>query len=241
MTELERQSSFWQTGGLAAVHTDGRSKEEIFEALERRETYATSGPRMLLWFDRLASDGSSVPMGATVETAESGTFVVKAVGSFKQKPGCPDYAEAALGSERIDTLCLGECYNPSDERNLIQRIEIIRITPQITQGEEISNLIEDPFLIHDCAPDQNGCEFQFSDSSFDEEERDTLYYARAIQEPRPTINGEPIKCERDEAGKCIKAEICYGDYRSGDSDCLTMTDVRAWSSPIYLNYPNVEQ
>ena len=238
MTELERQSSFWQTGGLAAVHTDGRSREEIFAALERRETYATSGPRMLLWFDRLDDAGGVHPMGSTVDTDASGTFKVKAVGSFKQKPGCPDYAVSALGAERIDTLCSGECYNPSDERNLIQRIEIIRITPQIVEGERIADLIEDPFLIHDCAPDQAGCEFQFSDTSFDEEKRDTLYYARAIQEPRPTINGEPIKCERDASGKCIKAEICYGDYRSGDSDCLTMKDVRAWSSPIYLNYPN---
>jgi len=238
MTELERQSSFWQTGGLAAVHTDGRSREEIFAALERRETYATSGPRMLLWFDRLAENGANQPMGSTVVTPTSGTFKVKAVGSFKQKPGCPDYAVAALGEERIDTLCSGECYNPTDERNLITRIEIIRITPQISEGEKIANLIEDPFLIHDCPADQTGCEFQFSDSSFDEEARDTLYYARAIQEPRPTINSEPIKCERDEEGNCIKAEICYGDYRSGDSNCLTEKDVRAWSSPIYLDYPS---
>ncbi|MGB0907489.1 MAG: DUF3604 domain-containing protein [Maricaulaceae bacterium] len=237
MTELERQSSFWQTGGLAAVHTDGRSREEIFDALERRETYATSGPRMLLWFDNIADDGAVAPMGATVDTSASGTFKVKAVGSFKQKPGCPDYAEKALGSERMETLCSGECYNPSDERNLITRIEIIRIRPQITEGEAIKNLIDDTFMVHDCEPDQSGCEFEFTDPEFGTAGRDMLYYARAIQEPRPTINGEPIKCERDGNGDCIKAEICHGDYRSGESDCLTMKDVRAWSSPIYLNYP----
>lgn len=238
MTELERQSSFWQTGGLAAVHTDGRSREEIFEALRRRETYATSGPRMLLWFDRIAEDGQVVPMGATVDTDQSGTFKVKAVGSFKQKPGCPDYAKDALGADRIDTLCSGECYNPSDERNLIERIEIIRIRPQVVEGETIGDLIDDVFLSHTCEPDQSGCEFEFTDPDFATSERDMLYYARAIQEPRPTINGDPIKCERDGDGNCVKAEICYGDYRSGDSDCLSMKDVRAWSSPIYLNYPN---
>lgn len=238
MTEIERQSSFWQTGGLAAVHTEGRTRDEIWDALQRRETYATSGPRMLLWFDRIDKYGSSVPMGATVDTAESGVFKVKAVGSFKQKPGCPDYAMEALGEGRIDMLCSGECYHPDNERNLIERIEIIRIRPQTRQGEDIGSLIEDPFLIHVCKKDQAGCEFEFADPEFANAGRDTLYYARAIQEPRPTINGEPIKCARDGEGNCVKAEICYGDYRSGDSDCLSMKDVRAWSSPIYLNFPN---
>ena len=32
-TEQERQASFWTTGGLAAVHAEGRSREEIFDAI----------------------------------------------------------------------------------------------------------------------------------------------------------------------------------------------------------------
>ncbi len=236
MAEIERMSGFWLTGGLAAVHSDGRSRQEVWDAFKRKETFATSGPRMLLWFNRIDANGADVPMGATVESSQSGTFKVKAVGSFKQKPGCPDYAVNALGQERIDNLCSGECYHPSDERNLIERIEIIRITPQIENGEVVDALIQDPFLVHQCEANQNGCEFEFTDPAFAENKRDTLYYARAIQEPRPTINAEPIKCERDEEGNCVKAEICYGDYRSGDDECTTQKDVRAWSSPIYVNY-----
>ena len=238
MTELERQSSFWQTGGLAAVHAEGRSREEIFAALERRETYATSGPRMLLWFDYAGAQGETVPMGGRVHTDQAGTFNVRAVGSFKQKPGCPEYAVESLGVERIESLCSSECYHPADERHLIERIEIIRIRPQVNVGEAIGDLIDDPFLVHECSPNSSGCEFSFTDSGFARAGRDSLYYARAIQEPRPTINGTPIKCELDAQGNCIRAEICYGDYRSGESDCLSAQDVRAWSSPIYLNYPN---
>ncbi|WP_306249869.1 DUF3604 domain-containing protein [Parvularcula sp. IMCC14364] len=236
LTEIERQSTFWQTGGLAAVHSEGRSRAEIWDALQRRETYATSGPRMLLWFDRVDPDGASAPMGATVETSEAGTFTVKATGSFKQKPGCPDYAMDALGEDRISSICSGECYNPSDERNLIQRIEIIRIRPQISPDEDVGDLIDDPFLVHNCPADQAGCSFTFTDAAFSAGGRDALYYARAIQEPRPTINADALRCERDEEGNCIKPNICYGDWRTGDEDCTAPMDVRAWSSPIYLTY-----
>ncbi len=241
LTELERQSSFWQTGGLAAVHTEGRSREEIWDALQRRETYATSGPRMLMWFSRISPSGETSPMGATVTAQDAGMFSVRAVGSFKQKPGCPDFAVEALGEERIADLCAGECYNPSDVRNLIERIDIIRIRPQVSPDEKIADLIDDPFISHTCTPDESGCSFEFTDPDFAAGGRDALYYARAIQEPRPTINGDPLRCERDAEGNCIKVNLCYGDWRSGDDDCTDMKDVRAWSSPIYLTHASATE
>jgi len=46
-----------------------------------------------------------------------------------------------------------------------------------------------------------------------------------------------VQCERDESGTCIKARLCFGDYRSGPSDCTAPAEPRAWSSPIYLVQP----
>ena len=205
---------------------------------QRREVYATSGHKILLWFDASdASSGKAAHMGGELDTAESPTFTVRAVGSFKQKPGCPDFAKAGMDATRLQTLCSGECDNPSDVRNLITRIEVVRIRPQATPGEPIDGLIEDKFLVHECPPSPNGCNFSFTDPGYGSGGRDAIYYVRAIEEAQPTINAQPIQCERDASGRCIKAKLCYGDYRSGASDCTSPSEPRAWSSPIYLYHP----
>ena len=237
LTEFERQSSFFLTGGLAAVHATNRTREAIWDALERREVYATSGHKILLWFDAAGPEAATAHMGGEIASGESPTFTVRAVGSFKQKPGCPDFAKAGMDAERLKTLCSGECDNPSDVRNLITRIEVVKIRPQIRAGEPVDGLIEDKFLVHACPPDPNGCSLTFSDPSYAAGGRDAIYYVRAIEEASPTINADPLHCERDAAGKCVKVKLCYGDYRSGESECLAPAEHRAWSSPIYLYHP----
>ena len=236
--ELERQASFFMTGGLIAVHSEGRDRASIWRAMGRREVYGTSGPRILLWFDLLnppGTRGTTLPMGSKIEMRETPIFQARAVGSFAQKPGCPDYATATLAPERLEHLCKGECYNPDDERRVITRIEVVRIRPQNRPDEPIAPLIEDPWRIYLCQPDPAGCSVTFEDSDYAGGARDALYYVRAIEEPAPAINAAGLRCEYDEKGECVKVNLC-GAPGTNDDDCLAEHEPRAWSSPIFVDY-----
>lgn len=142
----ERGASFYYTGGLVAVHAEGRTREEIWHSLEQREVYGTSGDRILLWFDLI--DG------------------------------------AAVGS-------------PTDPA---------------------------------------GCRIEFEDPDFLTQGRERVYYVRAIQEPSLAVGGDPLRCERDAAGRCIKTRPCYasGPQFDPSDECLAPIEERAWSSPIFL-------
>jgi hypothetical protein len=237
--EVERQNSFWLTGGLAAVHTESRSRDGVWEAFERKEVYGTSGDRILLWFDLLNPPRARqrLPMGGEVAMQSTPVFEVRAVGAFEQKPGCPDYSVNALTPERVESLCRGECYHPSDTRKRITRLEVVRIRPQMNPGEPMGKLIEDPWKVFECPGDPAGCTAAFADPEFATARRDMVYYVRAIQEPTPTVNANNLRCEYDDAGNCVDMKPCWGDYRTPLSDeCTDESEERAWSSPIYVDW-----
>jgi len=231
VVELERQASFFLTGGLVAVHSDGRDRGAIWDAMQRRETYGTSGPRILLWFDLVDGDVTR-PMGSEVPFGGTPTFRVRAAGAFEQLPGCPDHVTEALGPERLENVCANECDNPSDTRHRIARIEVVRIRPQIRDDEPVESLIDDPWLTLPCEGEGELCEVTFDDADLTGSARDALYYVRAIQEPTPAVNADNLRC--DDEGECAP---CWGDYRVAfDEDCLADLEERAWSSPIWLRF-----
>ena len=246
--EVERGSSYFATGGLVAVHATGRDRDAIWEALERKEVYATSGRRTLLWFDLLESGAEAetpeqatnltidVPMGSTVTRSDNPTFRVRAIGSFEQKSGCPEEVIEILGADTVQALCLGECHNPSDRRRPITRIEVVRVRPQIAEDEPVNDLVDDPWRTFACPADGNGCVVEFSDPEFAGSGRDTVYYARAIEAPDELIHGSnPLGCTQDADGRCIDVDPCNLNSPV-DDDCLSEGEPRAWSSPIFVNH-----
>jgi len=166
-------------------------------------------------------------MGSEITMSQNPQFIVRAAGSFKQNEGCSDESIDSLSSERLEYLCAGECYNPSNEREIIEKIEVIKITPQIYAGETVSSLIQDPWKTIPCQG-TGECIAKFEDETFS---RDSVYYVRAIQGPTPAINGSALN-KRD------TFELCKGSFRTDlTDDCLSFTNERAWSSPIYINKP----
>jgi hypothetical protein len=233
-----RQNSYYYSGGLVGVHAATRDRDAIWRALDERRVYATTGERIWLWFDLVnGPDGEMVPMGGSATMDEAPRFRVRAVGSYIQEDGCPESIVSEAPAGYIDEACFGQCYNPIPEHYLIERVEIVRITPQEHPDEPLEDLIADPFLTLPCDPDPEGCTVSFEDPEFPGLDREALYYARVIQEPTRQLNADNLRCQTDEDGACIETRLCMGGWEGEDDDCLAADKERAWASPIYITPP----
>ena len=78
----------WQmTGsGYAGVWATENTREAIFDAMKRRETYATTGPRMTVKFDA-SYDQRAVPMGGVLTSGKSRRSPVFSVSAWKDPMG----------------------------------------------------------------------------------------------------------------------------------------------------------
>lgn len=231
--EAERVASYFYPGGLVAIHATAGNREALWEALKNREVYGTSGPRIALWFSA-SHLGHEVPMGQRLSSNTTPQFHFEAWGGPEELPGCSRADRQRWGDTVIDNICLNTCFNPGDRRIGIDRIEVIKITPQISADEKISGLIQDPYLViknHNMdASGQPSAKFKgsFVDPAFAIHKRDAIYYIRALQTPTPSVNGKPM---RNNQGKLETCPLYY----KGD-DCKTMAQERAWSSPIYVDW-----
>jgi hypothetical protein len=234
----KESGGFYYTGGLIAAHTQGRDRDAIWQAMGSRNVYATSGDRMLVWFDLVNGPHGEMPMGSEVSMTQTPRFKVRALGALEQQDGCPDYAVAALGRERLESLCGGECYYPGgDRRKAITRIEIVRIRPQVTLNENLEPLVENEWRTFECPGDGTGCEVEFDDPDYRTGGRSSLYYARVIQEAEPLLVGDPFGCEYDAEGVCVRRTYCIGKNAKRNMNCVSEAEPRAWSSPIFVEYP----
>lgn len=211
------------TGGIAGVWAEENTREAIFDALRRREVFATSGTRIRVrlfggWdfpLD-LCGDPALVQRGYQEGVPMGGDLIPQRVGQS------PQFVVSALADA-------GTGKHPG---TLLQRAQIIKVWAG--EGNELHQAVFDvaggP---SDAAVDVNTCERTgpgaeslcgvWEDPDYDPS-LPAAYYARVVENP---------SC-RYTAYTCLAAEEDERpEYCDGGSVALEVQD-RAWSSPIWV-------
>ncbi|MDG2304149.1 MAG: DUF3604 domain-containing protein [Candidatus Binatia bacterium] len=223
-----RANSFWNPGGLAGVWAEENTRDSIFDALKRRETFSTSGPRIVPRFfggwdidpdicnaPDLAKAGyaAGVPMGARLPSGPSknvpATFVVAAMGDVGVvgEPGTLlQRLQIVKGWVGADGLFHQEVHDVAGDANNGAGVDLETCTPTGPGARSLCGAWTDP--------------------NFDPEV-DAVYYARVVENPSCRwstrlcnslpAGGRPDGCTSEELPRTIQE--------------------RAWTSPIWYAPP----
>jgi hypothetical protein len=221
----------YNPGGLAVVWAEENTRDSLFAALERRETYGTSGPRILLrtfagWElpETLCERGDlvaagyegGVPMGGTLAAGPRGAVPRVAVWA-QREAGAGD---AGVPLERIQIV---KAWTEGGE----PREAVFDVARAAGGAAEV-----DPAS---CAPRGGGADqlcTVWQDPDFDPD-APALYYSRVVQSPTCRWHAEA----------CLAAGVRCSEpdtVRQGFEACCdpawprTVRE-RAWSSPVWYS------
>jgi hypothetical protein len=211
--------------GYTAVWATGNTRAELWDAMKRKETYATSGPRMVVrffgGFDFTTADVSrlpavagyakGVPMGGDLKTAPAGkapTFLVAALKD--SRGGNLDRIQIIKGwldksgkpQERIYDVVWGD----ANRRRLVNgKLTPVGNTVDVATASW-TNSIGDPELVT-----------VWKDPDFDPAAR-AFYYARVLEIPTP---------------RWTAYDMAYFKIKITDPKVPLITQERAFTSPIW--------
>ena len=184
----------WETlaSGYAAVWATENTREAIFDAMERRETYATTGPRMMVRFfggwDFQEADASTrqpatvgyqkgVPMGGDLRNAPDGaspTFLVAALkdpigGNLDRVQIVKGWVDGDQRHERVYDVVVSD----GREINAQGRCETpVGNTVDVANANWLNTIGDSELLT------------VWKDPDFDPDKR-SFYYARVLEIPTP--------------------------------------------------------
>ncbi len=211
------------SGALTGVWAEENTRESIFAAIKRRETFATSGPRIQVRFyetkDATACadpafpkqivDGGAIPMGGTFGAADVGsggpTFALTA---------WPDAVPQKLADDTTAVAGLA-------------RVQIIKVHAHMSQGKQV--IVEDPPALVSGVPATGGCA-TWQDTTYDPTEY-AVYYVRAIQVP--TWRWSHDACKSLQQSNPSNWQTLVPDCAPGGTLDVS-TEERAWTSPIFF-------
>jgi Protein of unknown function (DUF3604) len=205
------KSPDYGSGGLAVVWAEQNTRDAVFAALERRETYGTSGPRLMVRFYETSSSSpctadfpntildanQALPMGSTFHSSDV--------------TGAPLFAIAAWPDTFAQPLADGSTGVAG-----IATVQIIKAHGKAGGASPV--ITEDPPVALPMAA--AGACVTWSDKSFDATEQ-AFYYVRVLQVPT----------WRWSHFACAAAPSTAGCEAGGTLD-VTIQE-RAWTSPIW--------
>jgi len=218
-------------GGLAAVWAEENSRSSLFEAMQRRETYGTSGPRISL---RFFGGDASLPD----DICERSDYVAQGY----------DHGVAMGGDLLLDETAEAPVFTVFAKMDAgrtgtpLQRIQIIKgsVGKEGQRDEVVIDIAGD--TDSSAGVDLQSCETQGSghpqlcgrwqDPQFDPTEN-AYYYARVLENPtcrwsQQICIAAKIDCENPDTIKPGYEQCCSAAHRP-------VIQERAWSSPIWYS------
>ncbi len=226
---FESMLQFHTSGGLAAVWAEENTRDSIFQALQRREVYATSGPRITLRF--FAGWGFDSDIAAEPEAIALATAGGVPMGGVLETTGKPDspmffvWAGADLMSAPLQRLQMVKGWVASDGKTHEVVTDIacaggLPVSPDTGRcaNNDATVNTDDCSLLGENGSPQLATTWKDPDY---QSAQSAFYYVRALQNPT---------CRWS----------TYDALRLGlepPSHVPATIRERAWSSPIWLN-PN---
>jgi len=228
---------FFNPGGLAAVWAEENSRDALFAAMQRREVYGTSGPRMVVRFFggwEYAEDLCTTP-----DLAASGYAGGVAMGG-DLPPRPPDGTPRFVLQATADT--------GDDGRGTVglARLQVVKVWLEDGAARERvfdvageASAPDEGVDLATCHSDGSGSAnlcVVWRDPEFDPA-APALYYARVLERPSCRWSmyaclREEVRCDMDAA---LPEELAY----CCDTETPKTIQERAWTSPIWYGPPAV--
>jgi len=251
-------------GGLAGVWAEENSREAIFLAMRRKETFGTSGPQIVVRF----FGGWSYPddMCDQADLAQIGYDRGVAMGA-----DLPPHPGGSAGGPRFIVSAKQDPGTAEDPGTPLQRVQVVKgwVDDAGEYQVEVFDVGGNPdnaatVNLDTCEPDEGSGGFSslcasWTDPSFDPSQR-AYYYARVIENPvcrwsQRQCNEAGVDCSVPETvtdgfeeccdltdEECAAADVdCEtGSISGGFESCCTWRmpktiQERAWTSPIWYS------
>jgi hypothetical protein len=242
-----QESIAFNPGGLAVVWAEENTRDAIFSAMKRRETYGTSGPRMLVRFfggwvypaDLCQSNafayhgyGGGVPMGGDLPARPGNASAPRFAVAAMRDPGASGVAP--------DPGIPGDLGGFAEPSIPLERVQIIKgwVDPQGERRERVYEVAGDArggaaVDLATCEP--RGVGFDSLCTVWQDPEFDpatpAFYYVRVVQ--NPTCRWSTLQCNA--AGiDCSKPDQVADEWKGCcDTGFPKTIQERAWTSPIW--------